>query len=111
MNRIALWLMTGVSAWLAARSLKTEGAARAATSFSPGGIPGGGAATRGVDRKTAAELKSARPDGMRDRGRMADKPSEIPPIGWKDILIRTYRSINEDRVFALAAGVTYYILL
>ncbi|MBL9034966.1 MAG: YihY/virulence factor BrkB family protein [Rhodospirillaceae bacterium] len=31
--------------------------------------------------------------------------------GWKDILIRTYQSIPGDRVFALAAGVTYYVLL
>ncbi len=41
----------------------------------------------------------------------ADHPAEIPPRGWKDILIRTYRSISEDRVLALAAGVTYYVLL
>ena len=46
-----------------------------------------------------------------DRGRTADHPAEIPPRGWKDILIRTYRSISEDRVLALAAGVTYYVLL
>jgi membrane protein len=45
------------------------------------------------------------------RGRSADRPSEIPPLGWKDILIRTYRSISDDRVMALAAGVTYYVLL
>ena len=48
---------------------------------------------------------------MRDHGRAADHPAEIPPRGWKDILIRTYRSISEDRVTALAAGVTYYVLL
>jgi uncharacterized BrkB/YihY/UPF0761 family membrane protein len=46
-----------------------------------------------------------------DRGRTADRPADVPPRGWKDILIRTYRSISEDRVLALAAGVTYYVLL
>src|SRR6185436_20886129 len=46
-----------------------------------------------------------------DHGRAADHPAEIPPRGWKDILIRTYRSISADRVTALAAGVTYYVLL
>lgn len=46
-----------------------------------------------------------------DRGRSADRPSELSARGWKDILLRTYRSISSDRVFALSAGVTYYILL
>ena len=46
-----------------------------------------------------------------DRGRSADRPSEMSPRGWKDILLRTYKSISSDRVFALSAGVTYYILL
>lgn len=31
--------------------------------------------------------------------------------GWKDILLATYRSIAEDRVLAVAAGVTFYGLL
>lgn len=47
----------------------------------------------------------------RDRGRDAEAPSEMSAAGWKDILIRTYQSIPGDRVFALAAGVTYYVLL
>ena len=111
MNRVALWLMTGVSAWLVARSLKAHRTPGAAPAFAPRAVGTQGVHRQGVDRKTAAEQKTARPDGARDRVRMADAPSEIPPVGWKDILIRTYNSINEDRVFALAAGVTYYILL
>ena len=31
--------------------------------------------------------------------------------GWTDILTGTYRSIEEDRVLAVAAGVTFYGLL
>jgi membrane protein len=31
--------------------------------------------------------------------------------GWKDILLGTYRSVEEDRVLAVAAGVTFYGLL
>jgi membrane protein len=46
-----------------------------------------------------------------NRGRAADRPSELNARGWKDILLRTYKSISSDRVFALSAGVTYYILL
>ena len=31
--------------------------------------------------------------------------------GWKDILIRTYRQVGEDRLLAVAAGVVFYGLL
>jgi membrane protein len=46
-----------------------------------------------------------------DRGRRASTPTEIPPKGWKDIVLRVYHSINEDRILAIAAGVTFYVLL
>jgi membrane protein len=45
------------------------------------------------------------------RGRSADRPSEIPALGWKDILLRVYNGISDDRILANAAGVTYYALL
>lgn len=45
------------------------------------------------------------------RGRYADSPSEIPTLGWKDILIRVYRNLLDDRIIALAAGVTFYGIL
>ena len=45
------------------------------------------------------------------RGRRAQAPSEIPWVGWKDILVRTYREIQSDRLFALAAAVAFYSLL
>jgi membrane protein len=46
-----------------------------------------------------------------DRGRGATTPSEIPAAGWKDILYRLYHEIGDDRVLAVAAGVTFYGLL
>jgi membrane protein len=46
-----------------------------------------------------------------DRGRLAASPSEIPPKGWKDILLRVYSDVGDHRIFALAAGMTYYSLL
>ena len=102
MKRLTLWLMTGLTGWLALKSLRAE---RDAAVAAAGGAqrlkrPPGHSATR-------AELIHERGD----RGRAADEPSDIPARGWNDILIRTYRSISEDRVTALAAGVTYYILL
>jgi membrane protein len=45
------------------------------------------------------------------RGRFAEGPSEIPALGWKDILLRVYNGISDDRILANAAGVTYYALL
>ena len=45
------------------------------------------------------------------RGRFAERPSEIPALGWKDILLRVYNGISDDRILANAAGVTYYALL
>ena len=44
-------------------------------------------------------------------GRNADGPQQIPAAGWKDVLLRTYREINDDRVTLIAAAVTYYLLL
>src|SRR5215216_3983836 len=46
-----------------------------------------------------------------DRGRAASSPSEIPARGWKDILVRVYHGISEDRVLSIAAGVTFFALL
>jgi membrane protein len=45
------------------------------------------------------------------RGRRATAPWQIPWKGWKDILIRTWREFNEDRLLAVAAGVVFYALL
>ncbi|WP_395678878.1 YihY/virulence factor BrkB family protein [Inquilinus sp.] len=44
-------------------------------------------------------------------GRDARSPVEIPRRGWMDILWRVWTEIDDDRVFALAAGVAYYALL
>jgi membrane protein len=90
MNRLTAWLITGLTGWLALKSLRAQ--------------------------EDAALL--ATDDGRRlqhreggDRGRTAERPRDIPARGWKDILLRTYRGISEDRIMALAAGVTYYVLL
>jgi membrane protein len=45
------------------------------------------------------------------RGRSADKPSDIPAKGWKDILLRVYHGISGDRILANAGAVTFYALL
>ena len=45
------------------------------------------------------------------RGRAAAAPTDIPVLGWKDILWRTYEQIGEDRLLAVAAGVAFFALL
>jgi membrane protein len=47
----------------------------------------------------------------RGRGRHAVTPSDMPARGWKDILLRVWKNIGEDRVILVAAGVTFYCLL
>ena len=46
-----------------------------------------------------------------ERGREAEGPTQIPFKGWKDILWRVYRQVNEDRAMLIAAGATFYLLL
>jgi membrane protein len=45
------------------------------------------------------------------RGRRAASPLHIPWRGWKDIVVRTYHDTLNDRLLALAAGVTFYSLV
>ncbi|WP_419544961.1 YihY/virulence factor BrkB family protein [Methylobacterium oryzae] len=46
-----------------------------------------------------------------DRGRQAATPTEIPAKGWKDIALRAYHDIGENRLSLIAAGVTFFTLL
>ncbi|MHC2468909.1 YihY/virulence factor BrkB family protein [Bradyrhizobium embrapense] len=61
-----------------------------------------------VEREQGTEPALAEAE---DRGRLADTPLQIPAAGWKDILLRTYQQIDEDRLLATAAGVVFYGLL
>ena len=45
------------------------------------------------------------------RGRDAVRPIDIPPLGWRDILLRVWSNIGKHRILALAAGITFYALL
>ncbi|AWB47653.1 ribonuclease [Gemmobacter aquarius] len=45
------------------------------------------------------------------RGREAVRPRDIPAEGWKDIALRVWKSLGEDKLLLIAAGVTFYLLL
>jgi membrane protein len=47
------------------------------------------------------------PEG-RARGRDADAPTDIPPRGWKDIAVRTWKEAGDDNVGLISAGVAFY---
>jgi membrane protein len=63
-----------------------------------------------ADRTTVEELQLA-PAETVAHGRLSRSPLQIPAVGWKDILLRTYQQTNEDRLVATAAGVVFYGLL
>lgn len=46
-----------------------------------------------------------------ERGRQAKAPAEIPAKGWKDVAMRTYRDVGENRIMLVSAGVTFFALL
>ena len=88
--RAAPWLAIAALAALWPRRKKVAGEA-------PGGRP----------LLTPEEFEAAEPG----RGRLAHFPWTIPPLGWKDILWRAYREVANNRLPALAGGVTFYLLL
>ena len=45
------------------------------------------------------------------RGREAETPEQIPPRGWKDILLRVFWSISEDRILSTSGSVAFFALL
>ncbi|AMN41583.1 ribonuclease BN family protein [Rhodoplanes sp. Z2-YC6860] len=73
----------------------------------------------GASERRTAELRSGAPKKRErltsgtseDRGRGAETPAEIPATGWKDIVVRVYQDIGDDRIVAIAAGVTFFVLL
>jgi membrane protein len=46
-----------------------------------------------------------------ERGRTAERPSEVPAAGWRDILWRVKAEMAKDNLSLVAAGVAFYVLL
>jgi membrane protein len=45
------------------------------------------------------------------RGRHAQAPTDIPAKGWRDVLLRVFHGISEDRITTISGGVTFFVLL
>jgi membrane protein len=41
----------------------------------------------------------------------AQTPTDMPPNGWRDVLVRVFYSISEDRITTISGGVTFFVLL
>jgi membrane protein len=62
---------------------------------------------RGEEELTESNAARLQPG----RGRHAASPTQIPARGWKDVLWRTWKEFNQDRITRLAGGVTFFGLL
>ena len=45
------------------------------------------------------------------RGRHAQTPAQIPPAGWRDVALRVFHGISENRITTISGGVTFFVLL
>jgi membrane protein len=50
-------------------------------------------------------------DPQQNRGRSATEPTQIPPRGWRDVLVRSWREVSENNIFLVSGGVTYAVIL
>jgi membrane protein len=62
-------------------------------------------------KRSAATAADEDAHGSTERGRTAERPSDIPAPGWKDILYRTKDELADDHVSVIAAGVAFFGLL
>ena len=45
------------------------------------------------------------------RGRHAQTPAQIPPAGWREVALRVFHGISENRITTISGGVTFFVLL
>ena len=72
---------------------------------------------QGEDWRSVARTKQPEGDisqswaSERGRGRAANRPSEIPFRGWRDIFWRLIKSASDDRILATSGSVAFFALL
>ncbi len=55
--------------------------------------------------------KSAKAQQEAERGRLAERPQEIPAPGWRDVILRVWDQVSHLNLSMVAAGVAFYGLL
>ena len=45
------------------------------------------------------------------RTRHAQTPAQITPAGWRDVALRVFHGISENRITTISGGVTFFVLL
>lgn len=109
----ALWTIALSAALIGLVALPRRGTGGRASSGparpgAPAGSPEPARETSGSHEGPEAERVTKR---EAHRGRQARSPSEIPAAGWKDIGLRVFHDVSENRLVSVAAGVTFYVLL
>ena len=78
-----------------------------------GAVPTGDADPRPVrtDPRISVDAPVRIPTPQETPGVDADRPSQIPAAGWKQILRRSFREAREDNILLLSAGVAFFAFL
>jgi membrane protein len=63
------------------------------------------------EQRSIHPRRPAAPRGGDDRGRYAEKPSDIKWPGWKDIFWRVWNELGRDRISMVSASVAFYATL
>ncbi len=106
----AIWMIGLATALVGLVALPRLGAGPARTEARPNADRGEDEARRPSPSHEGGEARAVA-RSQADRGRQADHPAEIPAAGWKDILLRTYHAVGENRITLVSAGVTFFTLL
>jgi membrane protein len=102
---LKFWLNAGATALLVGSSLwppGLRGAPKGAKTDRPFGEP------QSSEEPYEVELRRARERGC---GREAIHPLQIPWRGWYDVVWRTYREMQSDRLLSISGGVSFFVLL
>jgi membrane protein len=106
-------LSNGLLALLSGGALAAAGfaAGRASGAAPDRGDPAERSWRPAAEADEAGAAPSAAAAAADGRGRTAERPTELPAAGWKDILFRTVAEFSNDRLLLVAAGLTFYALL
>jgi membrane protein len=99
-SRSTMWTM--VLAWALIRVV--AGSRESRSLPADAGRPSGRSGLGFEDKQHASTAEAADPG----RGRQADSPTEIPALGWKDVLWRVYEEFGKDRVMSVLASPTMH---